>query len=56
MRLDYDGSGKISKKEIKKALNGEVNKELLEKMVKEFDLDGDGEIDYREFINGMSKA
>ena len=56
MRLDYDGSGKISKKEIKKALNGEVNKELLEKMVKEFDLDGDGEIDYREFINGMNKA
>ena len=56
MRLDYDGSGKISKKEIKKALNSDVDKEMLEKIVKEFDLDGDGEINYREFINGMSKV
>ena len=56
MRLDIDGSGKISKKEIKKALNGEVSKEMLEKIAKEFDLDGDGEIDYREFINGMSEV
>ena len=56
MRLDYDGSGKLSKKEIKNALNGEVTKEMLELIVKEFDLDGDGEIDYREFIEGMSKS
>ena len=56
MRLDFDGSGKLSKKEIKKALNAEVSKEMLEKIVKEFDLDGDGEIDYREFIEGMSKT
>ena len=56
MRLDFDGSGKLSKKEIKKALNTEVSKEMLEKIVKEFDLDGDGEIDYREFIEGMSKT
>ena len=56
IRLDYDGSGKISKKEIKKALNDEVSKELLEKIIQEFDLNSDGEIDYREFIEGMSKA
>ena len=56
MVLDVDNSGKISKKEIKKALNGEVDKQTLEKIVKEYDLDGDGEIDYKEFINGMSKA
>ena len=56
IRLDLDNSGKISKKEIKNALNGEVSKEMLEKIVKEFDLDGDGEIDYKEFINGMSSA
>ncbi len=56
IRLDYDGSGKISKKEIKQALNDEVSKELLEKIIQEFDLNSDGEIDYREFIEGMNKA
>ena len=56
IRLDYDGSEKISKKEIKQALNDEVSKELLEKIIQEFDLNSDGEIDYREFIEGMNKA
>ena len=56
IRLDLDGSGKISKKEIKKVLNDEVNKELLDKIIQEFDLNSDGEIDYREFIEGMSKC
>ena len=54
MGLDHDGSGKISKKEIKKALNGEIEKDSLEKIIQEFDLDGDGEIDYKEFVQGMS--
>ena len=56
MRLDYDGSGKISKAEIKKALNGDVSNETLDKIIQDFDLDGDGEIDYREFVIGMSNA
>ena len=56
MMLDYDGSGKISKEEIKSALKDEVDDETLEKLIQEFDLDGDGEIDYREFITGMSKV
>ena len=56
MMLDYDGSGKISKEEIKSALKDEVDDEALEKLIQEFDLDGDGEIDYREFITGMSKV
>ena len=54
MMLDYDGSGKISKAEIKRALNGDVNNETLDKIIQEFDLDGDGEIDYKEFVQGMS--
>jgi len=54
MMLDIDGSGKISKSEIKTAINKEVDDETLEKIIQEFDLNGDGEIDYREFILGMS--
>ena len=54
MMLDYDGSGKISKPEIKFALNGDIDDETLEKLIQEFDLDGDGEVDYREFLIGMA--
>ena len=54
MMLDYDGSGKISKSEIKKALNGDIDNETLEKIIQEFDLNGDGEIDYKEFMTGMA--
>jgi len=56
MMLDFDGSGKISKSEIKRALNGDIDNETLDKIIKEFDLDGDGEIDYREFVEGMKNS
>lgn len=53
--LDKDGSGKISKNEIKKALNNEnIRDQDLNIFIHKFDLDGDGEIDYTEFVNGMS--
>jgi len=55
MMLDFDGSGKISKAEIKYALNGDIDDETLEKLIQEFDLNGDGEIDYREFLIGMAE-
>ena len=54
MMVDYDGSGKISKQEIKFALNGEIDNENLNKLIQEFDLDGDGEVDYKEFMVGMA--
>ena len=54
MLLDFDGSGKISKEEIKFALNGDIDDETLEKLIQEFDLNRDGEIDYREFLIGMT--
>ena len=54
MMLDFDGSGKISKAEIKHALNGDIEEEALEKLIQEFDLNGDGEVDYREFLIGMA--
>ena len=56
MMLDYDGSGKISKAEIKRALNGDIDNETLDKIIQEFDLDGDGEIDYKEFVEGMKNS
>ena len=55
--LDKDCSGKISKYEVKKALNSQkVNESDLKKFMENFDLNGDGEIDYYEFVNGMSEV
>ena len=54
MMLDLDGSGKISKPEIKFALSGDLDDETLERLIQDFDLNGDGEIDYREFLIGMA--
>ena len=55
--LDRDGSGKISKDEIKKALKlGNLDNATFDKYIIEYDLDGDGEIDYNEFLNMMGKT
>ena len=56
MMLDYDGSGKISKAEIKRALDGDIDNETLDKIILDFDLNGDGEIDYKEFVAGMQRS
>ena len=56
MMLDLDGSGKISKAEIKQALNKDIDNETLDRIIKDFDLDGDGEIDYKEFVAGMQNC
>ena len=54
--LDRDSSGKISKDEIKKALKlDDLDDVTLEKYIKEYDFNGDGEIDYNEFLNMMGK-
>ena len=54
--LDKDKNGKISKNELKKALNEEdIDEEELNQFIKKFDLNGDGEIDYVEFITNMSE-
>ena len=53
--LDLDGSGKISKDEIKKALKLDKIDDLsLDKYIQECDINGDGEIDYNEFLNLMT--
>ena len=55
--IDLDGSGKLSKMEIKTALlkDDKVSNETVDKLVKEFDLNSDGEIDYNEFLLMMEK-
>jgi len=54
MMLDKKGTGKISKEEIKNALKlDNVSEETLERYIQKYDLNGDGNIDYNEFLNMM---
>ena len=50
--LDKDHSGKLSIDEIKKVFEGE-NDEKIQKMLKSIDKNGDGQIDYNEFLDLM---
>ena len=52
--LDKDKSGKITKDEIKNSLKlDNVDEDTLNELIKKFDLNGDGMIDYNEFLNMM---
>ena len=54
--LDKDGSGKISRNEIKNVLYTEkIRDKDLHNFMDSFDLDSDGNIDYREYMAGMSR-
>lgn len=58
--FDLDASGKISKDELKEVLGKNdfyqnSNNSFWENIIKEADKDGDGEIDYTEFIEMMDK-
>lgn len=57
--LDIDGSGKIDVNEIMKLLQGDninkVDRKTLQNSIDEIDQDGDGEIDFDEFIMFMAK-
>lgn len=56
--FDKDGNGKISATELRDVLGADDNfrndLKYYEQMIKEADLNGDGEIDYSEFIKMMS--
>jgi calcium-dependent protein kinase len=56
--FDKDHSGKIDNEEVIGLLQGEdmsniVSKEAINDAIKEIDVDGDGEIDFQEFLQMM---
>jgi Ca2+-binding EF-hand superfamily protein len=56
--FDVDNSGKIDRNEVKNMLEGEVELESIsmstvDKIINEVDVDGDGEIDFEEFLKMM---
>ena len=53
-KFDKDGDGKISKEELKQgfAESGEsISEEEIAAMLNEGDVDGDGQINFEEFLN-----
>ena len=54
--FDADKSGKISKSEISKVLNMSMNSKEVESIINKYDLNKDGEIDFKEFINMMKQC
>ena len=53
--LDKDHSGKLSLNEIKSAFGNEANSETINQLLKKVDKNGDGEIDYNEFLDLMNE-
>ena len=51
--FDEDKSGKISKSEISKVLKFKKSGAEMTKLFEKYDLNGDGEIDFEEFLNMM---
>lgn len=55
--FDKDGSGKISSDELRhimKSLGEDLTDEEIQQMIREADTNGDGEIDYEEFVRMLS--
>merc|ERR1719460_188504 len=63
--FDLDGDGQITREELAQVLSGDrvkdveqamqMNKDEIERIIKEVDEDGDGQISFQEFFNMMKK-
>ena len=58
--FDVDNSGKIDKNEVRQLLEGDeyrdqISSEQIQQIISEVDVDGDGEIDFEEFLDMMRK-
>merc|ERR1719364_272127 len=63
--FDLDGDGQITREELAQVLSGDrvkdveealsINKDEIERIIKEVDEDGDGQISFQEFFNMMKK-
>ncbi|XP_062620975.1 calmodulin-A-like [Saccostrea cucullata] len=56
--FDKDGNGYISKEELHLVMNNlgeKLTDEEITDMIREADSDGDGQVNYREFVNMMEK-
>ena len=57
--FDKDKSGKISAQELDKLIlelsNNDPTDEELQQLMKEFDSDGDGNVEFQEFVRVMAK-
>jgi calmodulin len=57
--LDLDGSGEIEREELRKVLEGfsrageHLSDDEIESLIKEADVDGDGQISFDEFVKVM---
>ena len=55
--FDSDGSGSISASELRLIMSNlgqNLSDEEIELMIREADIDGDGQIDYEEFVKMMN--
>lgn len=53
-KLDIDGSGALSKEEFMQIADLQQNP-LVQRVIDLFDQDGNGEVDFKEFIEGISQ-
>jgi len=53
-KLDIDGSGALSKEEFMQISDLQQNP-LVQRVIELFDSDGNGEVDFKEFIEGISQ-
>ena len=54
-KLDCNGDGQLSHAEVQAALGEMMPEEDVEELLQDMDADGDGTIDYSEFLTGMKK-